>query len=297
MATFSATEIMGWLRCRYQHDFSSFNSFGLTPVITASYFSLGTCVHLALADWALSPTDNLANIYMGHALRERQSMVDSYKSRVGMEPTDGEMRKTDKSLEDGMAMMLNYQAYYKTPLAEGWRPVIMEQTFTVPIPSTPHFLECTVDGIITNDIQFAILENKTYSRHPNPDMLYRNFQFKSYTWAFLAAGVGSLLGLAYNGLWTKRAVPTGRTWADMFHREIVTFSEDQLLTYQNDLVNIVTEMSSNPQLYPHVPWDGCRCSYKELCDLRMAGKPWQAQAIQSYKLREKTPAWMDKDED
>lgn len=300
MSTYSATEVMGWLRCRYQHDFSSFNRMGLTPIVTAHYFNLGTCIHAALAEWALKPDASLPQLYMAHSLAIRQQQIDDFTTRIGVAPTQSDFRELDKSLETGLAMMINYENYWKTPFSDGWIPISMEQTLTIPIPNTKHFLECTLDGIITNDgpkAEFAIVENKTYSRHPNSDMLYRNFQFKCYTWAALQANIGNLIGVAYNGMWTRPNLPTGRVWADMFHREMITFSNSVLEQFEDSLIRIVTEMSDvRTQLYEHIPWDGCRCSYKELCDLRLAGQDYSFVAEHKYKKRDKTPAWMEQDD-
>lgn len=282
---------MTYLRCHYQWDFSSFNRLGLTPLVSAHYFSLGTCVHKALESWANDPTTNLPIYYANHALALRQSIIDDYVARVGTEPSFSEMRETDKYLELGLAMMGNYQVHYKTPLLEGWHPVSMEQTLTVPIPNTPHFLECTLDGIIASDSSYAIMENKTYSRHPNPDMLYRNFQFKAYTWAFQSSSLGDLLGIAYNGMWTRASAPKGSTWADLFHREIITFTPEQLSIFEQHLATIVNEMANNPPMFEHVPWDGCRCAYKEPCDARLRGVDEHLILSNRFKKRDKTPAW------
>lgn len=286
---------MGWLRCRYQWDFSSFNRMGLTPIVTAHYFNLGTCIHAALADWAINPTASLPKLYMEHSLRIRQQMIDDFTQRIGTAPSTSDFRELDKSLETGLAMMINYEKYYETPFDSAWQPVSMEQTLTVPIPTTPHFLECTLDGLITNErSEFAIVENKTYSRHPNSDMLYRNFQFKCYTWACQQASIGNLLGVAYNGLWTRPSLPSGRVWADMFHREMITFSPQILTEFQSQLIDIVTDMADpNTKLYSHIPWDGCRCAYKELCDLRLSGQPYDFVVEHKYKKRDRTPAWVD----
>ncbi len=257
-------------------------------------FSLGTCVHQSLAEWAFKPTLSLPLIYQKNALSLRQSIIDDYTTRIGTEPSQSELAKTDHSLEDGLYMMANYSSYYGSPLADGWSPVEVEQTFTVPIPGTPHFLECTQDAIIRSPTeQLAIMEHKTYSRRPNEDMLYRNFQFKCYNWA-LSTTLPNVLGVAYNGLWVKREPPRGATTADLFHREIITFPPSVMQIFEQHLATIVTEMSDpSLVLYEHIPWDGCRCSYKEACNARLNGLTIDLDL--HYKKRDKTPAWVEDD--
>jgi PD-(D/E)XK nuclease superfamily len=291
---FSATEIMTFLRCRYQWEFSSFNRMGLTPIVGASYFNLGTCVHQSLADWAFRPTESLPLLYQKNALAIRQTIIDDYIKRVGVEPFDSELKRTDKALEDGLYMMMNYQKYYGQPLADGWKPLEVEQTFTIPIPNSDNFLECTQDAIIASANGVAPMEHKTYSIRPNEDMLYRNFQFKCYNWALIKANIAPVLGIAYNGLWVRREPPKGCTMSDLFHREIITFSDAEMEDFETKLTIITNEMANNPTLYEHIPWDGCRCSYKEACNARISHR--EINLDLHYKKRDKTPAWMTIDD-
>lgn len=294
---FSVTEMMGFLRCRSQWDMTSLNRLALQPIVGAPHFLVGQCAHESLAKWANSPELNLQEIYREYSNAHVYEIIKNYTERVGMKPSAAEMLPTFEALDLGSAMMANYQLFYKTPLPEGWHPETCEQTIVVPIPGSEHSLECTFDGLIVDTSnQYAIREYKTYGSRPRADMLTKSFQFIAYMWAFMQLDIGPLIGLAYDGMWKRAEPPKNSVMADLFHREILTRTTQEIKHFERTLVQIVYEMGAEPAIYETVPWNGCfDCHMKSLCDARMSNSQSTFDLLVDtrYTKRVKTSAYED----
>jgi hypothetical protein len=299
VSNYSVTEIMNWLRCRQMHQFSSFNTMSLTPIIGKPHFALGTAVHISLATWIEQPEADLNDIYAHVASDAMQQTVAAYERLVGAKPSAAELVPTFEELKLGAAMMKNYQDYYHVPITG--KLIAVEQTNTVPIPGTDHNLEFTLDGLITDPVteNMLILEHKTYNSRPQTNKstgkttMHRGFQYIAYMWAVLQLNLGRPLGgVAYDGLWKRAVPPRGSTLPDLFHREIITRTPRELEAFEQQLVQIVNEMASDPPVYRTVPWNDCwDCSFVRLCDAKYDGLNYDLILSKNYTKRERTAAY------
>lgn len=162
-----------------------------------------------------------------------------------------------------------------------------------------HILEGKLDATIRHvpTGYLYILENKTFSIHPNVNELHRTHQFMGYRW--IASSL-DIAGMMYNGIWTRTEVPNGwnkeanRKWNihDMYLRKIVSWQQAEI-----DEWGVQTAQTALRILAPNyittrnVPAvGGCNgvnsCSYKSLCDARFAGQNYELVKAKEYRSRD-----------
>jgi hypothetical protein len=100
-------------------------------------------------------------------------------------------------------------------------------------------------------------------------------QFIGYLWVAQQLESGSVLGVAYDGLW-KRATPPQRpkklTIADLFCRTLIVPPQDMVIEYGVELAKTALEMASDPYIYKNRVWQGCwDCSFEQLCRSQSSG--------------------------
>lgn len=296
----SVTEVQTFKRCRRQWDYSSFNGQALTPIIQPKpYLDLGTMVHKTLAYWVQRPDlegKTLQHVFITIAHQHRKSVIEKYQRATGTLPTSEELNPLDDAITLGAAMMRNYQEYYGVPLPSHLRFCSPEQEILLPIPNTEyncciladsncpnchgtgvgrHYLKARLDALAQDTMgNLYVVENKTYDKRPDMNLLEVNDQFIGYIWcaqqfAAQLPDVPPVVGIAYNGLW-KRATPPQRPKkleiADLFVRTIIQPSQDEIDEYGEELARTVKEMANNPYIYKNRVWQGCwDCSYEHLC--------------------------------
>lgn len=167
-----------------------------------------------------------------------------------------------------------------------------------------HILEGTLDGTIQHEEtgKIAVLENKTFSVHPNIYELHRTSQFMGYDWIGLDFGVEEVL---YNGVWTRDKVPDGwnkaenRKWNinDLYVRRVLSWDQAERANWVMQLA-----VTANRIFDPHYipvrtvhPVGGCNgvngCSYKTLCDARFhMHKDYKSILANEYRKRERHEA-------
>lgn len=293
------TEVMNFMRCPRQWDYSSPNRQSLSNALTAPHFVLGSCIHEALAEWLVAPEGDLTELYLESSAKYMALAISDYTALVGAKPSPAELLPLFEALNLGKSMMINYQTHWKTPIDfKHYHVVEPEQTIVIPIPGSygscdrcgglgcylgnsdnsvvcitcggsgnvQNQLEGTLDGIIADARdRLLILEHKTYNAKPNRMSLEMNFQFVAYQWLLTKMDIGPVLGLAYDGMW-KRDGEKQKDLGELFFRDILTRNKHEVFEFEQFLSHVVTVMSNDPLIYPSVPWKGCfDCSYIQLC--------------------------------
>ena len=295
----SVTEVQTYKRCRRQWDYSSFNRQGLSPIMQPKpYLDLGTMVHKTLAYWIQKPTldgISLQEVFLTIASQHRATVVSNYTRATNTHPSEMDMEPLLDAITLGASMMRNYQQYYKEPLPPHLQFCSPEQEVLIPIPNTEHlhaecgakgctqcndgmtqhYLKARLDALAQDTMgNLYVVENKTYDKRPDINLLEVSDQFIGYVWCAqqLAKHMPNnppVIGIAYNGLW-KRAAPPQRPkkleLSDLFVRCIITPAQDEVDEYGRELTNTVMEMANTPYIYKNRVWQGCwDCSYEQLC--------------------------------
>jgi len=316
-------------------DYTSFNRMSLQPLMTKPAFTLGTAIHGALEDWLISNGEaDLNTLYYNRALQITQQAIDNYKSLVGAAPSPSELTGLFEALQLGKAMMHNYQDHYKTPIDyKQYHLVQTEQTISIPIEGSlgrcevclghgrilllptersevtdectncngtgkvQNYLEATLDAIIADKRDRLLpLDHKTYNSHPNKLSLEMNFQFIAYEWAVTKLNIGPVIGFAYDGMWKRDGTGKNQTPDTLFHRDILMYKQAELYEFEQSLISIVTEMSNDPIIVKHVPWNGCfDCGFVNLCRAQSQANGYQQMLTSRYIHRPKTRMFLDED--
>lgn len=332
----SVTEIMNYLRCRRLWRYTSFNQMSLTPATNRPAFFLGSVIHGSLEDWLISEgKSDLVELFTARSMLATKQAVDQYTQVVGAGPSPSELTPLFEALQLGKGMMTNYQEHYRTPIDyKLYHLIKTEQIITVPIdgslgictdcggigyhhnvsdPMTifrsenhttcetckgtgkvQNFLEGILDGIIADRRdRLLILEHKTYNSRPRKDALEMNFQFIGYQWGLTKLDMGTVLGLAYDGMWKRDGKQTPE---ELFTRMILTRTKWELEEFEQELCQVVTEMSNNPYINHHVPWNGCwDCGFINLCKAESKHEGYQNLLTSRYIKRERTQAFVDEE--
>jgi len=254
---------------------------GITPIIQPKpYLDLGTMVHQTLAYWLQNPTltntegttQSLRAVFLTIASQHRRGVITKYQNATGTQPTLEELAPLDDAITLGTAMMGNYQEYYKEPLPSHLRFCSPEQEMLLPIPGTEHYLKARLDALAQDTLgNLYVVENKTYDKRPDINLLEANDQFIGYIWAAqqFAKQLPTnppVVGIAYNGLFKRAQPPRGKTVDDLFVRTIITPSQDEVDEYGHELAFTVKEMANDPYIYKNRQWSGCwDCSFEHLC--------------------------------
>lgn len=267
---FTVTERSLYKRCRRRWDYSSKNRQGIQPIIDAPALTLGLVMHKALEQWFLHPDLSLPDIFKANAMLALDGIRQSYKEAVGVDISPVELADVKQSIVMGVYMAVNYEAYYVSPVPEGYKLISPEQRIIINLPGTPHQLEGRVDALIQSDANGAyfIMDHKTYGKRPNFTDLANNDQFLAYVYIARKALGQPVQGYMYNGLWKRDKPGKNHTIGDLFHRQVFERPEYELEQFEIQLAAELNEMGSDPFIYPNHRWEGCwDCkSFTELCE-------------------------------
>jgi hypothetical protein len=276
---FAVTERQVFKRCRRKWWYGSRNGLGLAKIVPQKALSLGTLVHEALADWLEHPNDDLVQLFFKHSNLAMEDAKARYRKLVGANPSQDELGPILDAVDMGRHIVANYQKKYGQPLHKGFSLVQPEQEMLVNIPTTDHYLKAKLDGIIQDDKgQLYILEHKTYSSRSNQHILDTNDQFLAYIWAANQLEMGTVVGLAYDGLWKRAQPPKGSTFDDLFTRTLLFRPQDELDEFERFLAVEAIEMASVAQQdddfrYINRRWEGCYdCDFEPLCTAQSRGE-------------------------
>lgn len=262
----SPSEIRTYKRCKRRWRYYSSNASNLEPFTTHPAFILGTVVHKALGEWLKSPNTDMPKLVQPYYMEYIHQLEQEYEQRLNIKPSTTELQPLFDDMQLATSMMVNYQQYYGTPIPKNLHLLDTEQEIQVDIPGGKHQLLMRIDGLLTdNSGQVYILEHKTYDQKPNPLALAMDEQFTAYVWGCNQLGLGRVVGLVYDGMWKRATAPEGRTFEELFNRQILFRSKLLLMDFERELISTINDMISSPE-YKTVPWNGCGdCSYTKLC--------------------------------
>ena len=324
---FSVTERGTYKRCRQQWDYASHNRQGLELLVQKPALSTGTLVHAAHAAWLSSPRVPLVDHFMMAANDELTRIKAKYLTQVGCNISDEELTPLYESVEMGRAMCINYQKRWGQPLPDGFELWAPEQTVIVPVPGTyhkcpvcegegtlpgddtappsaqctncagrgitMHELAGTFDGLMRDQKgRMWILEHKTYKSRPNYEAMETNDQFLAYIWILTQLGVGTVAGVAYDGMWKRAEPPKGKTFEDLFLRMSITRPQYEIESFGRLLALEINEMGSNPAIYLNRRWEGCfDCDFNKICYATQRGEDVDYLTQRFYTKRDAKVGW------
>jgi hypothetical protein len=136
-----------------------------------------------------------------------------------------------------------------------------------------HQLDMRFDGLLVDDRDFLhVLEHKTYKNRPSDLSLKANDQFLAYVWGAEQLGVGEVVGISYDGLWRRDAVPKGKTFNDLFMRLTIPQQRARIDEFARLLPIELNRMAADtPVPFDELPfnrkWEGCYdCkAFEEAC--------------------------------
>jgi hypothetical protein len=263
----------------------------LGPIVPRRSLSMGKMVHAALAQWLQEPEANLAELFAHAAAQDLLDIKTAYKKKVGADIWDTELTDYYEGVNLGVSMMNNYQQKWGTPIFDTFDCLQPEVELTIPIPDTQHFLKARLDGIIrerkTGDLY--ILEHKTYSNRPKEHKLEQDDQFLVYIWAARQMNLGDVVGLAYDGMWSRAAPPRGSTFDDLFTRLLIKRTEyaiesvGERLTHEAVLMEYAASAEHLTMDNYNRRWEGCHdCGFEQLCSLQSDGMEWESYMGTNY---------------
>lgn len=288
----SVTEREEFKRCRRRWDYSSYNRQNLQPITPGASLSLGTLIHKSLADWAaqcyLKDTGerlnltvegftppSLQQIFMHNANQAVDEAKANYCKNIGSQPSDSELASLYEAVDLGHAMMGNYETQWKWPFPIGWTLYSLEQEYIIKVPGTDHYLKGKLDGVIVApDRKLWIVEHKTYSMRPRPQILDNNNQFLAYIWLLKQWAPNETIGgIAYDGMWKKAKPSKGEPLESLFCHMLLTRSQYELNEFEQHLYLEVNDIANCPQsVYYNRRWEGCYdCPYESLCTAQSKG--------------------------
>lgn len=293
---FSVTERQLYKRCRRKWSYASYNHQSLSPVINSPALDLGTLIHATLAEWTADPTLNPTAYYTDIAIKHADLVAQTYRERIGCDPSPSELQPTNDAIVLGLGMISNYQQRWHSALPAGFTLIDNELSLVQAVKGTEHCteeidgicrcnyccgtaglpcrgllssncehcialhsLECTFDGVMADENgDLYIIERKTFSRTPATEELTNNDQFLAYQWALNQQFPGKVVGLAYDGLLKKLKPPASKTMSDLFIRKLLLRNTAELQEFEQLLALELNEMA-NPAtpIYKNVPWMGC----------------------------------------
>lgn len=270
----SVTERGTFRRCKRLWALTSASMQSLGTIVPRTNLALGKSVHAALAQWLIEPDASLPELFLHASAQDLGKIKAAYKSQVGADIGDDELAPYHESLQLGVSMMGNYQTKWGSPLFDGFTIVQAEVQLEIPIPTTDHMLEARLDGIVRRDAtgDLYILEHKTYDARPRAEILQMNDQFLAYIWCAERLNIGKIMGIAYDGMWSRATPPRGSMFDDLFLRLIISRPRFEIDMFTEQLIYEANDMAALKEMYydptnndrdrlaipyPNRPWMGC----------------------------------------
>ena len=156
-----------------------------------------------------------------------------------------------------------------------------------------HELAGTFDGLMRDQKgRMWILEHKTYKSRPNYEAMETNDQFLAYIWILTQLGVGTVAGVAYDGMWKRAEPPKGKTFEDLFLRMSITRPQYEIESFGRLLALEINEMGSNPAIYLNRRWEGCfDCDFNKICYATQRGEDVDYLTQRFYTKRDAKVGW------
>lgn len=253
----STSELSAFLRCRVRWNWSY--QCRLAPKRKSTALALGTLVHDILEHWYLTP----------HAKRTVKRMEKLARERV-RSTTTAELTTQDRELAE--AMCIGYAAWARDEdKSIGLTECVPEGWFRYPL--VPGDESVLIHGKIDNTFAphnlrstRALQEFKTRSQFRN-EPVDLNTQLSVYLWALRQKYPKAKRYVAY---WTqlRKQMPGPRVKADLFARETVERSDEEIAQWATDVRRQIGDMLDGA-IYPN-PNDACSydCDFRVPCQLR-----------------------------
>lgn len=255
----SASELRDWLRCRVRHHWRY--QARLVPKADPINLAIGANVHELLEGWYRQP-------WKERTVKRMAWVVKSHFKGTATREMDA------KNTELVKAMAIGYATWARPEDAEiGLRECNPERFFELPL--TPE-RSIIVRGKLDNEFEprslrrtMAICEFKTKGQIKT-DMVDLNLQLSVYLWALRQLWPKARRYLAYYTILRKQ-MPGPRVKADLFAREAVERTDDEIDQWALDTQRAVLEMPG-AAVYPN-PMDACAwdCDFQGPCLMR--GRP------------------------
>lgn len=262
----SASELMSFLRCRVQHHWRY--QVGLVHPSKNKPQSIGTLGHIILDQWYQVP----------HAKRTTKAMKRIAKRAIA---ASLDQPKHEMNLEDGdrkliEAMCVGYAEWTQRANNEysdtniGLVNCAPEEFFDLPL--TPNG-NIRVRGRLDNQFMptvhkktVALLESK-FKGQIRYDAVENRLQLTVYLWALREKFPKMKRFQAYPQILRKQ-MPGPRVKADLFWRDMVERSVEEIDQWKIDTANVATDMLDGA-VYPN-PMDSCSymCDFAVPCQLR-----------------------------
>ncbi len=257
----STSEMSTFLRCRVRHHWSY--QCGLESKAISIPRNMGTLGHTILQQWYTLP----------YHLRTLKSMKTLVKPLL--RSTDMRVLET-KDRDTLMAMMLGYALWARSRQTEhndkkiGLQQCEPEKFFELPlIPDRSILVRGKLDNVFTSATYkstVGCLESKLKGQI-RYDMVEMNLQLSFYLWAMWKLQPKKKRYIAYYQI-LRRQMPSPRVKSDLFHREPVERSEEEIAQWATDTVHAAHDLLDGA-IYPH-PIDACSwdCDFRVPCLLR-----------------------------
>jgi hypothetical protein len=228
-------------RCRQLWQFSSKIRENWTPLFRTPALDFGTAIHRALQAYYEPSTWDDYNLRCKNAMEGFFASISEVEQKVRVAGLELELR-FDEPRAMGMEMLDYY--FQWAPKHDDFRPILVEQEFSVPIPGYPFLrYEGRVDLVVENEYGYWIWDHKTAASFQGTEWLVLDDQCTSYAWGLLAQLGLDIKGVMYNELSKSPPHPPRRLKSGGF-----SIAKNQDTTFELYL-KTVTDAGQNPRWY------------------------------------------------
>lgn len=253
----SASEVRDWLRCRQKHAWRYHAR--LQPSSGSTALSVGTLVHEILEAWYARPVE-----------RRTIKGMTKIAGKAVRRTTLAALSEYDRQLVE--AMTIGYAAWAKkADKVIGLTTCTPELPFLLPLTSSGLvYLRGKIDNVFEpggyGGKVIASLETKTRSQI-RQEAVETNFQLSTYLWALRQLFPKRARYVSYFQILRKQ-MPTARVRSELFYREEVERTDEELEMWAQDVERIAFDMHG-AAIYPN-PQESCswECDFRMPCLLR-----------------------------
>lgn len=270
----SASELRDWLRCRVKHHWRY--QCRVVPIEEPENLAIGGAVHQLLEGWYRNP-------WKERTVKRMDFVVRNYFKGTTTRELDADNTELVK------AMAIGYAAWARGGEDEniGLRECNPERWFELPLTDSGRII---VRGKLDNEFvvralkrAMGVCEFKTKGQI-RVDMVDMNLQLSVYLWALRRLHPKFRRFLAYYTILRKQ-MPGPRVRSELFHREAVERSDEEIEQWAIDTERAVMDMPG-AAVYPS-PMDSCGwdCDYQGPCLMR--GNPSDLKFLFKTKFKRK----------
>jgi hypothetical protein len=252
----SASELRDFMRCRVMWNWR--HQARIEPVTRSENLAIGTVVHAGKEAWYKLP-------FPKRTVKAMLPIARKIVRDTGIEQLSTDNRNLCE------AMLNGYAAWAIDADKEiGLREAFPEEEFDLPLtPDKSIRVRGKIDcrfAPVTRKKTMSLLESKTKGQI-RVDMVEMNLQLSVYLWA-LRQLFPKFKNYEAHYQVLRKQMPGPRVKADLFYREAVTRTDDEVDQWAIDTARVALDML-DAAIYPS-PMDSCSwgCDYKMPCLLR-----------------------------